>query len=208
MKEQSVKRESIIHAQNVFFTTPVNIFLSRETGRYIIAYEPKIYRTHYLLYKIDKQLVNKAENSVKFSTAVDVNIREDFRNSLKFNDPNSKIKGKNVVVRVVPTRYTELQPIYGMIFNFRWRKTGAGGFDDIKYDISECPMISNSNSVHDVCYKRIAFQRSFGGTHGLYTFLILSQQRGTYKVGEWIKISNVGRSGHQYKYVYPITVDL
>jgi len=208
MKEQSVKRESIIHVQNVFFTTPVNIYLARETGKYVIGYEPKHYRVHYLLYKISKELIGKAENPIKINNPVDINVREDFRNSLKFTDPNSRIEGKNVIVRIIPTRYNNISPLFATIFNFKWRKTGAGGFDGVEYSISECPMISNHNSVHNVCYKRIAHQVSFGGTHGLYTFLILSRQRGTYKVGEWIKISNIGRSGRQYKYVYPITVDL
>ena len=208
MKPIREKRESVIHVQDVFLTNPISIIYSRETGRYIIAYEPKIYRTHYLVYKIDKQLIKKIENPVKFGIAVDINVREDFRNSLKFTDPNSRIEGKNVIVRIVPTRYHDISPLYATIFSFRWRRTGMGGVDELNYKISECPKISNSSTVHSVCYKKISHQVSFGGTHGIHTYIVISNERGRYTIGEWVKISNVSKSGRQYRYVDPITVSL
>jgi len=208
MEKIRVKRNSIIHVQNVFFTTPVNIFLSRETEKYIVGYEPKIYRIHFLLYKISKDLIRKIENPIKINNPVDINVREDFRNSLKFTDPNSRVEGKTVVVRIVPTRYHDISPLYATIFSFRWRRTGAGGVDEINYKIAECPIISNSSTVHSVCYKKISHQVSFGGTHGIHTYIIISNERGRYRIGEWVKMSNVSKSGRQYRYVDPITVDL
>jgi hypothetical protein len=202
------KRESIIHAQNVFFTAPVNIFPRRETGRYVIGYEPKTYRVHYLLYKIDKRLVSNSKPKMEINTAVDINIREDFRYSVKLSDPNSRIEGKTVVFRIVPARYAELPPIYGTIFQFTWRRTGMGGIDELSFKISECPTVSNSTTVNTVCYKKIGSQVSFGGTHGTSTFIIISPQRGEYNVGEWLHMSNVNAGGHHHGYTRPVTITL
>jgi len=202
------KRESIVHVQNVFLVNPIRIYPARETEKYIVAYEPKIYRTHYLVYKISKDLLGKVENPIKIGKFVDINIREDFRKSIKFTDPNSSIEGKNVTVRIIPTRYYNIPPLYATIFSFRWRKTGAGGVDQLDYEISECPTIANSTTINTICYKKIGSQVSFGGTHGTYTYVVLAPEKGRYRVGEWVKISNVSKSGRQYKYSDPITVDL
>jgi len=208
MEEQSVKRYSILHAQNVFFGAPVNIFPVRETGKYIIGYEPKRYRIHYLVYKMDKQLINRTENPIKFNQAVDINIREDFRKTIKITDPANGSILKTVVLRIIPTRYTQLGSIYGVIFSFNWRHTNAGGLDEIKYEIPECPIIVNSNTIGNICYKKVANQVSFGGTHGTYTYLILSSQRGQYEIGEWVHYSNVNAGGHHHGYTRPFTISI
>jgi len=208
MKPIREKRESILHVQNVFLVNPIRIYLNRESQKYVIGYEEKHYRVHYLVYKLSKELIRKIENPIKINQAVDINVREDFRNSLKFTDPNTYGSMKTTIIRIIPTRYDDIPPLYATIFSFRWRRTGMGGVDEIKYEISECPMISNSTTVNHVCYKKIASQTSFGGTHGTYTYAILSNERGRYRIGEWIKISNVSKSGRQYEYTDPITVDL
>lgn len=208
MKPIREKRNSILHVQNVFLSHPISIYLARETPKYFVGYELKQYRIHHLLYKLSKDLLGKVENPINVSRAVDINVREDFRWFIKRTDPNSRIEGKTIIVRIVPTRYHDISPLYATIFSFRWRKTEMGGVDEIKYEIPECPIISNSNSVHNVCYKRIGFQRSFYGTHGTYTYVVLAPEKGRYRIGEWIKISNVSKSGRQYKYSDPITVDL
>ena len=208
MKGESVKRESILHVQNVFLTNPIRIYLNRETQKYVIGYEPKIYRIHYLTYKISKELINKAENQIITNTNIDINVREDFRYTIKRTDARDNSIMKTVIVRIIPTRYAELKPIYGTIFNFKWRRTGAGGVDQLDYEISECPTIANGTTINNVCYKRISNQVSFGGTHGIHTYIVLAPQKGRYKIGEWIKISNVSKSGRQYSYVDPITVSL
>jgi len=202
------KRESILHAQNIFLTAPVNIYPHRETGKYVIGYEPKAYRVHSLLYKISKELTSKTENPIKIQIPVDVNIREDFRNSIKFSDPKTYGLMKNLVIRIVPTRYNNFRPLYGIIYQFRWRQTGAGGVDQIKFSIFECPTIVNSDTINNVCYKKIASQRSFGGTHGTYTFIIISPQRGQYTVGEWVHYSNVNAGGHHHGYTRPFTISI
>jgi len=208
MEEQSVRRESVLHAQNIFLTNPVNIFPVRETGKYIIGYEPKRYRIHYLVYKMDKQLINRTENPIKFNQAVDINIREDFRKTIKITDPANGSILKTVVLRIIPTRYTQLGSIYGVIFSFNWRHTNAGGLDEIKYEIPECPIIVNSNTIGNICYKKVANQVSFGGTHGTYTFIIISPQRGQYTVGEWIHYGNVNAGGHHHGYTRPFTISI
>lgn len=197
-----------MHAQNVFFTAPVNIFPRRETGKYIIGYEPKTYRVHSLLYKISKELIQKIENPTTINVNVDINVREDFRRTIKQTDPNSRIDGKNLTIRIVPTRYNNFRPLYGIIYQFRWRQTGAGGVDQIKFSIFECPTIANSDTINNVCYKKIASQVSYGGTHGTYTYLIFSSQRGQYEIGEWVHYSNVNAGGHHHGYTRPVTVSL
>jgi len=208
MKPIREKRNSIIHVQNVFFTTPVNIFLSRETEKYIVGYEPKIYRTHFLMYKLSKQLIRKIENPIKINNPVDVNVREDFRNSLKSTDPNTYGLMKTVVVRIVPTRYYNIPPVYVRIFNFNWRRTGMGGLDLLQLKIQECPTIVNGDIITGICYKRVASQTSGGGTHGIHTFLIVSLNRGEFEIGEWIKVSNVNRGGHQHSMTRPVILSL
>ena len=208
MKSIRMKRESILHAQNVFFTTPINIFLNRETERYLIGYEPKEYRVHFLLYKIDKRLISKVHNPVKFNVAVDVNIREDFRRSIKMTDQSQDELMKNLIIRIIPTRYAELEPIYVTIFTFKWRKTKMGGYDGLSFKISECPKITNSTTIGDICYKKVGYQVSWGGTHGTHTYLIVSPRKGQFIIAEWIKVSNLSKSGHQHEYINPVTVSL
>ena len=202
------KRESVLHAQNVFLSSPVNIFPRRETGKYIIGYEPKRYRVHYLVYKIDKKLVDKTLNKMEFNMAIDINIREDFRYSIKLSDPNSTVKGKNVVLRILPTRYANLQPIYGTFYIFDWRRTGMGGLDELNITLEECPMVVNSTTISDVCYKEVSRQVSFGGTHGTRTYMLISPRKGNYKIGEWVHYSNVNAGGHHHGYTRPVTVSL
>ena len=202
------KRESILHAQNVFLTSPIPIYIARETQKYVIGYELKNYRIHYLMFKIDRRLFNKVENPIKINTAIDINIREDFRNSLKSSDPNSSIKGKTVIFRIVPTRYDMIPPVYATIFAFNWRRTGAGGVDELSFKIPECPTISNSNTVNTLCYKQVARQLSFGGTHGTRTYLLLSPQRGQYMLGEWVHYANVNAGGHHHGETRPFTITL
>jgi hypothetical protein len=206
------KRKSIIHALNVFLVNPISIYLVRESSKYIIGYEPKRYRIHSLLYKISKELVSSFQfnivNEIGFSTAIDINIREDYRNSIKANNPIWHIKEKNVVVRIIPTRHADLQPVYGIIYQFGWRHTGGGGRDILRFKIKECSMIVNANNVENVCYKLISTQTSAGGTHGLHTYLILAKDHGKYEIGEWIKASNWNKSGHRNVYVNPVTITL
>ena len=206
------KRQSIIHIFNVFLTNPINVYLRRESAKYIIGYEPKKYRIHSLVYKFSKDLINKPQfdvvNQIQINTNIDINIREDYRNSIKANDPIWKIKTKNIIIRIIPTRHNDLQPLYGTFYTFGWRKTNAGGLDELEFSIPECPLIVNSSTINSICYKHISSQISGGGTHGLRTYIILSQQHGQYKIGEWIKITNVNRGGHQHVYTYPVIVNL
>ena len=202
------KRESIVHAQNVFLSSPINIFPVRQTEKYVIGYEPKTYRIHYLIYKISKELIDNAENSIKNNLAVDVNVREDFRWTIKKNDPNDNSIMKTVIFRIIPTRYNQLHAIYGMIFTFNWRKTGAGGLDEIQFKVSECPTIVNADTINDICYKQVARQLSFGGTHGTHTYLLLSPRRAQYEIGKWVRATNVNWGGHRHVYVNPVTITL
>jgi hypothetical protein len=107
-----------------------------------------------------------------------------------------------------PTRYNSFETLYGILYKFNWRKTRAGGTDEIKFSIPECPMISNSTTVTGICYKKISSQISGGGTHALRTYLILSRERGVYEIGEYVRISNFNRSGHRNSHIYPVVITL
>jgi len=202
------RRKSIIHALHVFLSTPIQVYPVRESTKYLIAYEPKKYRVHYLMYKFAKNLINEIQfntiNEIKIDTAVDINVREDYRLSIKANNPNWNFQTKNVIIRIISTKYTNLQPLYGIIFSFEWRHTAKGGYDGLDFSIPECPIVSNHNTVSDVCYKKISSQVSGGGTHALQTYVILSKKRGHYEIAKWIKVSN--ETFHTY--MYPVSVTL
>ena len=197
--ENKPKRNSIIHIQNAHIYNLGNIVPNRETDKYIIGYQQKVYRIHYLLYKISKELL-KDKISQK---QVDINIREDFRWRIKMSDTEKQIM-KNITVRIVPTRYKAYQPVYANILSFRWRRTGKGGTDETIFSISECQMIINSNSLGDICYKKIASQVSHGGTHGTQTYLIVSKDQGEYTIGKHTIISNSGKTYLEL----PVTITL
>jgi hypothetical protein len=206
------KRKSIMHALNVFLVNPINVYLKRETQKYVIGYEPKHYRIHHLLFKFSKDLINNFQfntvNEIRINSNIDINIREDYRFSIKANNPIWNIKMKNIVARIIPTRHADLQPLYGMIYHFGWRHTGAGGRDFIQFSIPECPLIVSNNTISSICYKLISTQISGGGTHSLHTYIIISLTRGQFHIGDWVKITNVNKSGHQHMYTYPVFVTL
>jgi len=202
------KRKSVLHALNVFLLSPVHIYPIRESNKYIIAYEPKRYRIHSTIFKISKDLMNKTQSNAIINTAVDINVREDYRLSIKSNNPQWHINAKNITIRIIPTRYPDLPPLYAFLYYFEWRKTNAGGKDFIEFSIPECPLISNGNTVTGICYKLMTSQTSGGGTHGLHGYLILSPQRGEFVIGKHIKVTNVNNRGHQHMYVNSVSVTL
>jgi len=210
------KRRSILHALNVFLVNPIPIYFKRESTRYYIGYEPKKHRVHYLVYKVSKNLINTPQfdivNEIKLDTNVDLNVREDYRLSIENwgSKPktNRDFRMKNVTVRVVLTRYSNYEPIYGLIFQFKTRKVNAGGRDELKFSIPECPLISSHDSIPNVCYKLISKQRSNTGNHGIDTYIILAKARGSYQIGEWKRLSNFNRIGHRRMHIYPVSVTL
>ena len=188
------KRHSIIHIQNVFFSSQLQIKPARETNKYYIGYEPKFFSAHNLVFKIDKQLFNDINTSVNINTGVDVNIREDYRKKIKNSDSFTNGYFKNVTCRISPTRYTDLLPVYVSIQFFGWRHTHTGGVDKLNFSIPECPLITNSSTITGVCYKIADNQISRGGTHGTTTYLVIAPQRGNYEIGVWHWASNYGKS--------------
>ena len=206
------KRKSILHALNVFLLNPIQIYPSRESNKYIIGYETKKYRIHSTLFKISKDLISKAQGMIDFHTGLDINVREDYRYSIKANNkannPNWNIKAKNVTIRIIPTRYPNLSPLYATLYYFEWRRTNAGGRDFIEFSIPECPLISNGNTVTGVCYKLLTSQTSGGGTHGLHGYLILSPQHGEFVIGKHVKVTNINNRGHQHMYINSVSVIL
>jgi len=206
------KRESVIHVLNTFLVNPIDVYIVRETNRYVIGYEPKRYRIHNLVYKIEKDLVKgiqfKKENKIQLSANIDINVRADFRETIKKDDPQWYIKAKNITMRIIKTRYNEFSPLYSMIYQFYYRKTSAGGVDRLEFSIPECPIISNANTVKNVCYKLVGKQVSGGGTHELHTYIIITPFKGESVIGNHIRISNLNINGHRNMRVYPVSVTL
>ena len=189
MESPNLKRRSIIHVQNAFISSPINLYVARETSRYIIAYELKNYRVHSLLYKIEKSLINNLGKA-----KVDINVREDYRWRFHVTDQEISNTMKNITVRIIPTRYEQYNTIYATFITTKWRKTGKGGTDETIFSISECQMITNSNSLGDICYKKIGSQTSGGGTHGTKTYIVVSRSTGEFVIGKYATISNSGKT--------------
>jgi len=208
LKEMLGERKPIFHVQNIFIVKPLNIYIGRETEKYLIGYELKSYSVHRLVYKLEKKIISEPKNPITFGDKVDINVQEDYRLSIKTTDTLWKIRTKNVTMRITPTRYNNLQQLYGIIYRFGWRHTGAGGRDYIQFKIKECPIIANSENVNDICYKLISSQISSGGTHGTHTYIILARKSGEYELGKWIKISNKREKGGGNRYEYPVSVSL
>jgi len=189
MESPNLKRRSIIHVQNAFISNPINLYVARETSRYIIAYELKNYRVHSLLYKIEKSLINNLGKA-----KVDINVREDYRWRFHVTDQEISNTMKNITVRIIPTRYEQYNTIYATFITTKWRKTGKGGTDEFMPNINECPMIANYNTVYSICYKEIGSQTSGGGTHGTKTYIVLSRSTGEHVIGKYAIVSNSGKT--------------
>jgi hypothetical protein len=158
--------------------------------------------------KISKELINTPQNSIQIDKGIDLNIREDYRFKIKSTDKssnsNQEFRMKNITMRITPTRYNFLEPIYAILFDFEWRHTSMGGINDIDFSIPECPIISNYTTIPNICYKHISSQSSSSGTHTLKTYLVLSKSKGIYQIGNSIKISNETFN----TYIHPISVSL
>ena len=199
MENPNPKRRSIIHVQNAYLYNLGDIVPNRETDRYVISYETKMYRVHYLVYKIRKELLRDKISQKQ----VDINIREDFRWRIKMSDTKKETM-KNVTVRIVPTRYQSYSAVYAKFITLKWRKTGKGGITETRLNISQCPMIANSSDLNDICYKKVANQVSGYGTHGLTTYIVLSPKAGVYTIGKQEILSNSGKTYLEL----PVTVEL
>jgi len=206
--ETMYKVKSILHVQNVFLINPINIYVKQEMEKYMIGYEPKRHTFHYLKYMIDKTLISKLmfnkENIIEINNAVDIDV------DIKLREISDKweFNVKNVVMRMISTKYNNLKPLYGIIYRFNNRKTSSGGIDKLEFDIPECPVITNSNTISNVCYKLITKQISANGTHGVETYLIVAPRKGEYVIGNHVNISNINNNGHRNMHIYPVVITL
>ena len=206
--ETMYKVKPILNVQNVFLVNPINIYVKQEMEKYMIGYEPKRHTFHYLKYMIDKTLISKLmfnkENIIEINNAVDIDV------DIKLREISDKweFNVKNVVMRMISTKYNNLKPLYGIIYRFNYRKTNAGGTEKLEFTIPECPVIVNSNTISNVCYKLISKQISANSTHQLHTYLIIAPSRGQYNIGNHIRISNINNNGHRNMHVYPVSITL
>jgi len=199
---------SILNVKNIFLVNPMDVYIVRETNRYVIGYEPKRHTFHYLKYMIDKTLISKLmfnkENIIEINNAVDINVKKilrEFSEKWEFNV-------KNIVMRIIPTEYNNSSKIYGIIYQFHYRKTGGGGLNKIEFTIPECPIITNSTNITNICYKLVSKQISASSSHQLHTYLLVAPSRGQYNIGNHIRISNINQNGHRNMHVYPIIITL
>jgi len=206
--ETAYQSVSILNVKNVFLVNPMDVYIVRETNRYVIGYEPKRHTFHYLKYMIDKTLISKLmfnkENIIEINNAVDINVKKilrEFSEKWEFNV-------KNIVMRIIPTEYNNSSKMYGIIYQFHYRKTGGGGIDKLEFTIPECPVVTNSNTINNICYKLVSKQISSGGTHQLHTYLLVAPSRGQYNIGNHIRISNINKNGHRNMHIYPVVITL
>jgi len=206
--ETMYKVKQILNVQNVFLVNPIDIYMVRETEKYVVGYEPKRHTFHYLKYKISRELINEIkfdkENEIKINNAVDIEISK----KMKEISDKWEFNVKNVIMELIPTKHGNLTQLYGMIYRFNYRKTGAGGVDRLEFSIPECPIIVNSNTISNVCYKLVSKQISGSGTHQLHTYLIIAPLRGQYVIGQQVWISNLNSNGHRNMHTYPVSVTL
>jgi len=200
--------QSIIHVQNIFLVNPINAYVKKENTKYIIAYEPKRHTFHYLMYLINKNLINNIEFNKENKIQINENMDVDVSKILKELTEKWEFNVKNVVMRITPTKHNNLQPLYGIIYHFHYRKTGAGGRDLLEFTIPECPIITNSKTINGICYKLISIQKSYGGSHGIQTYLIIAPSKGQYEIGRHINLSNINNTGHRNLHIYPVSVTL
>jgi len=206
--ETAYQSVSILNVKNVFLVNPMDVYIVRETNRYVIGYEPKRHTFHYLKYMIDKTLISKLmfnkENIIEINNAVDINVKKilrEFSEKWEFNV-------KNIVMRIIPTEYNNSSKMYGIIYQFHYRKTGGGGIDKLEFTIPECPVVTNSNTINNICYKLVSKQISSGGTHQLHTYLLVAPSRGQYNIGNHIRISNINSGGNRNMHIYPVVITL
>jgi len=206
--ETMYKVKPILNVQNVFLVNPINIYAKKEDAKYIIAYEPKKHTFHWLVYKIDKNLVSNIvfdkNNEIKINSAIDIDVTKKLREISEKWEFNVK----NIIMRMISTKYNNLKPLYGIIYRFNNRKTSSGGIDKLEFDIPECPVITNSNTISNVCYKLITKQISANGTHGVETYLIVAPRKGEYVIGNHVNISNINNNGHRNMHIYPVVITL
>jgi len=206
--ETMYKVKPILNVQNVFLVNPINVYIVRETEKYIIGYEPKRHTFNYLQYKIFKTLLSKLmfnkENIVKIDRAVDIEISK----KMKEISDKWEFNVKNVIMELIPTEYNNSSKIYGIIYQFHYRKTGGGGIDKLEFTIPECPVVTNSNTINNICYKLVSKQISSGGTHQLHTYLLVAPSRGQYNIGNHIRISNINNGGNRNMHIYPVVITL
>ena len=202
------KVKPILNVQNVFLVNPIDIYIIRETEKYVVGYEPKRHTFHYLKYKISRELINEIkfdkENEIKINNAVDIEISK----KMKEISDKWEFNVKNVIMELIPTKHGNLSQLYGIIYRFNYRKTNAGGVDRLEFSIPECPIITNSTSITNICYKEVSRQISGGGTHQLHTYIIISKDKGEYNIGNHIRISNLNNNGHRNMHVYPVIITI
>jgi hypothetical protein len=206
--ETMYKVKPILNVQNVFLTNSLNVYTIKETEKYIIGCEPKRYTFNYLQYKIDKTLLSNVkfnkENEIRIGKTIDVNVIK----KLRENSDKWELNVKNVIMELIPTRYSNLSQLYGIVYQFSWRKTSAGGHDKLEFSIPECPVIANSANIANICYKLVSKQISSSGSHQLHTYLILAPSRGQYVIGQHVWISNINNGGHRNMHIYPVVITL
>jgi hypothetical protein len=206
--ETMYKVKPILNAQNIFLTNSLSIYVKKENNRYIIGYEPKRHTFHYLQYMIDKTLTSKLmfnkENSIRINREVDIEINK----KMKQFEEKWEFNVKSIIAKITATKYGDLKPLYGIVYQFYYRKTSAGGHDKLEFTIPECPVIVNSANITSICYKLVSKQISAGGSHQLHTYLLVAPSKGQYVIGQHINISNINNGGHRNMHIYPVIISL
>jgi len=177
--------KSIVHILNAKIQNLMPIKFNRETDKYQIYYEEKIYSIHKLLVKIEKDVdIQKDE--------LDINVNVYNRMKIKFNvnqmqlmlRPDMEID-KTIAMRITKTRYPNLPVKYVNFLQIREKSTWVGAITKFIPFIDECGLIVKDT---ETCYKTISMQKA--NTHWLKTIAIVKPTEKQIKVGKLIIITS------------------
>ena len=177
--------KSVLHVLNAKIQNIVPIRFNRETNKYQIYYEQKVYSVHKLLIKIQKDVNIINDN-------VDINVNMYRRLTIKSNTnplqlmlrPDEKI-GKTIAMRITKTKYSDLQQKFVNFVQLYEKLTWVGAEVRFLSQIPECGMIVKDT---ETCYKTISVQKA--NTHWMRTLIVVKQSPEKIKIGKLMIITS------------------
>jgi|GEM_PF-4099401 len=178
--------KSVLHILNAKINKFIPIIYKRETQKFKIYYEQKIYAIHKLIVKIQKD-VNIKNDYVDINVNVydRLTIKSNKDQSIMFLRPDIDID-KTISIRIVKTKYQNLPPKIVNFLQIYEKHTRVGAVTHFIPEIEECELIVKDNTT---CYKVINVQRA--NTHWMKTIAIIKPSDETRKIGKLTIITSL-----------------
>jgi len=178
--------KSILHILNAKINKFIPIIYNRETEKFKIYYEQKVYAIHKLIVKINKDVDIKNDN-------LDINVNVYNRLTIKTNKDPSRIMlrpdidiDKTIAMRITKTKYPNLPPKIVDFLQIYEKHTRVGAVTHFIPKIEECGLIVKENTT---CYKVINVQKA--NTHWLKTIAIVKPSNEAIKIGKLIIVTSL-----------------